>query len=91
MLPLIFKFNYAALQRIRIKKGLNVPQLAYDIFDYLKDKLVVRRYSEGGKFPNRMKYEEKVKFLMRAFDHRRAPPTSEPPKRREKFNRQKQL
>lgn len=56
MLPLIFKFNYAALQRIRLKKAPNVPQLAYDIFDYLKDKLVVRRYSEGGKFPNRMKY-----------------------------------
>lgn len=75
-----------------MKKSPAVPQLAYDIFDYLKDKLVVRRYSEGGKYPNRMKYEEKVKFLMRAFDHRRAPPpAASAPKRREKFNRQKQL
>lgn len=55
-LPYIFRFNYAALQRLKIKRSPQVPQLAVDIFDYLKDKLVVRRYSEGGKHPNRMKY-----------------------------------
>lgn len=95
MLPFIFRFNYAALQRLKMKKSPLIPKLAHDIFDYLKDKLIVRRYSEGGKYPNRMKYEEKVKFLMRAFDHRRGsalPATSaDTPKRKEKFNRQKQL
>jgi hypothetical protein len=74
-----------------MKKSAHVPKLAYEIFDYLKDKLIVRRYSEGGKYPNRMKYEEKVKFLMRAFDHRRGSFSTEAPKRKEKFNRQKQL
>lgn len=75
-----------------MKQSPHIPKLAYDIFEYLKDKLVVRRYSEGGKYPNRMKYEEKVKFLMRAFDHRRGSSVvTEEPKRKEKFNRQKQL
>jgi hypothetical protein len=40
-----------------MKKSPHVPKLANEIFDYLKDKLIVRRYSEGGKLPNRMKYE----------------------------------
>ena len=56
MLPFIFRFNYVALQRLKMKKASNIPKLAYEIFDYLKDKLIVRRYSEGGKYPNRMKY-----------------------------------
>jgi len=28
----------------------------------------VVRFSEGGSYPNRMKYEEKVKFVVRAFN-----------------------
>lgn len=74
-----------------MKKSNNIPKIAIDIFQYLKDKLIVRRYSEGGKYPNRMKYQEKVKFLIRAFDHRRGSVPSDCPKRKEKFNRQKQL
>lgn len=56
MLPFIFRFKYVALQRLQMKRDKNIPKLAYEIFDYLRDKLIVRRYSDGGKYPNRMKY-----------------------------------
>jgi hypothetical protein len=59
-----------------------IPKLAHDIFTFFQEKLIVRRYSEGGKYPNRMKYEEKVKFLMRAFDHRKNSTTPDPERRK---------
>jgi len=82
VLPFIFRFNYSALQRLRLKMEEGIPKLAEEIFHYLKEKLVVRRYSEGGKYPNRMKYEEKVKFLIRAFDHRRNTTVPDPDRRK---------
>lgn len=74
-----------------MKKAPNIPKIAYEIFAYIQDKIIVKRYSDGGRYPNRMKYEEKVKFLMRAFDHRRNTSSPDPDRRKEKFNRQKQL
>jgi len=79
------------LQRLKLSNSGEIPKLAEEIFQYLKGKLVVRRFSEGGKYPNRMKYEEKVKFLMRAFDHRRNTTVPDPDRRKEKFNREKQI
>lgn len=57
VLPYIFRFNYAALQKLRMSRAADVPPIAHEIFYYLKDKLITGRFSEGSRFPNRMKYE----------------------------------
>ena len=77
------------MQRLRLAQDPDTPPLAHRIFNFLVHKLVVKRYSEGSRYPNRMKYEEKVKCLMRAFGHNYK---NELPLRiPEKFNRQQQL
>jgi hypothetical protein len=45
----------------------SVPPLAHDIFNFFKDKIIFDNYG-GGNCPNRMKNDEKIKFMMRSFD-----------------------
>lgn len=75
-----------------MSRAYYVPTIAHDIFYYLKDKLVVGRYSEGSRYANRMKYEEKIKFVIRAFDHGYAVANKTViPNRCHNFNRQSQV
>lgn len=74
-MPVLFRFRYSALLQVRMCSDPKVPPYAHWLFRQLMDKIVTTRYSSTKSRKNlvantRMKAEEKVKFLVRAFEIR---------------------
>ena len=70
MVPYMLSFNYTALCKLTLASEPPPSPLTAEIFDFLKKRLVISRFTDGSTIPSRMKAEEKVKFLLRSFDHK---------------------
>lgn len=69
-LPFIFRFNYPALKRMKLVEGESMPKVGKLIFKSITERQLAN--AKGRRFSNRMKDEEKIKFLVRVFEQREA-------------------
>ena len=88
LLPYIFRFTEKSLYYMRI--ALSVKQnfpIAAEVFELLKSRIIPKRKtSRTGRAPTRMKYEEKIKFVMRVIEEQLAFMYGRTPEKLTKFN-----
>ena len=71
-IPRIFRFKSEVLPKLKLSEAEEPSEYVRKLFDFLINKLVLNKYSKNkacknSELRNRMKTEEKIKFLMRSF------------------------
>lgn len=72
MVPYIFHFSESTLSTCKLNPQLaEIAPLALEVFEVLRARIIPKRKSSRtGRAPTRMKYEEKVKFIMRSVEYK---------------------